>query len=232
MTTLPVAGEPYALVYSPRLAGAPVDVTSVDSVDLYADDARSVLVLRVDGPAVREALGRYVFPPAIMPAAGLYPARVTYTVGATVRTDDETLLVYAFDGRLEAPGAAPVLLSPEHVDPELDQYLAVLSERRRRQLLLAVDELVEQITGPLPAPDLIPARYREAAVIIALHLTDRFQGAIPASFQGGTDVDGTSGTYAGFAIPRAARELLVVRQASAARGPAGSFPAAQPWPAS
>lgn len=100
-----------------------------------------------------------------------------------------------------------------------DEALDATNDPDLTLFLLATDELVAEIVGPLTEP--IPARWRVAARMIAVHLWDHWQGAVPVSFQGGSD---ETLLLTGFAIPRAARELLVVTKPLAARGPAFSFP--------
>lgn len=115
--------------------------------------------------------------------------------------------------------AAPILVSltdfkrllPADADPAADADLTLF--------LLATDELVASIAGPLTGP--IPARWRVAARIIAVHLWDHWQGAVPVPYNGGSD---ETLLLTGFAIPRAARELLVVPKPLGSRGPAFSFP--------
>lgn len=84
--------------------------------------------------------------------------------------------------------------------------------------LHATDEVVEEIVGPLG--ETVPFRYILAARIIFEHLWDHWQGAVPVPFQSGT---GETALLSGFAIPNAARELLLVPTQSTV---AGSTPTA------
>lgn len=91
--------------------------------------------------------------------------------------------------------------------------------------LKATDEVVTGIVGPLDRTVPIPSRWRLAARIIAAHLWDHWQGAVPANYQAGTD-EGVS--LSGFAVPKAARELLATESGAT---PRGSFPTDVPvWP--
>ena len=101
--TVPVAGQPYVLTFLPTVNGQPSDVGSVDRLELYPTaDRTGTATVVVQGPATREAVGRYVFAAATMPGAGLYYLRVAYTVAGVQRFDaDDSLPVYALAGTVE-----------------------------------------------------------------------------------------------------------------------------------
>lgn len=221
VTVLPVAGQPYAATYYPTLNGQPVDVSSVDRIDVYATAARTgTPVLVIAGPATRVAVGQYVFPAALMPAAGLYPTVVTFTTGATVRTDsNDTLQVYDFDGTVGLLHSPPVLVSLTDARRILRGQADSADTDDLLLFLRATDKLVIEIMGSLPA--VIPPTWHLAARIIFEHLWDHWQGAVPTEYEAGSDTDVV---MAGFAIPRAARELLLPPKPLTARGPSFSFP--------
>lgn len=238
---LPVAGELYRLRYFPTLNGQPVDVTSVDRVQLFLSAARDgVPVLTVVGPAERVALGSYAFAATAMPAAGTYPAVVTFATGATVRTDrDDVVVVYGYGGGLGDGGSGRLLSVADvrqllrgnadgPVEGEPYDGGRFVPDSRLLQYARVADEIVESVVGPLGEPP-YRATWLEAASIIVVHLWDRYTGAVPEPLGAGSDDDGAAGR--GFAIPRAALELLKVsltaRQDSHARG---AFPLPERYP--
>jgi hypothetical protein len=93
-------------------------------------------------------------------------------------------------------------------------------------LLVATDEVVADVVGSLAGP--IPARWRIAARIIAAHLWDFWEGAVPEDYQAGTDNE--PGALSGFAIPRAAMDLLKPERLARVQ-PRFDFPPARGrWP--
>jgi hypothetical protein len=113
----------------------------------------------------------------------------------------------------------PVLLSVEDARRIMRGQADDTTDADLLLFLEATDEVVEEIAGPLTEP--IPQRWRLAGRIIFEHLWDHWQGAVPTQYEGGTD---ESLVPTGFAIPRAAQELLLVPKRAAARAPQFSFP--------
>lgn len=142
------------------------------------------------------------------PGAATFPGASTYP-GSTPGDD----------------GTAPILVN---VDDFRRLVRGRADDDTRTDLLLflhATDEVVAEIVGPLTGP--IPNRWRLAGRIIAEHLWDHWEGAVPTDYQGGTD---TEALFSGFAVPRAAQELLVSPNPAAARVPTFSFPEPACWP--
>lgn len=118
----------------------------------------------------------------------------------------------------------PVLLTTTEFRRIMQGQADDAEEADLRLFLQATDEVVAGIVGPLVEP--IPSRWRLAARIIAEHLWDHWQGAVPTNYQGGSDLEVSA---SGFAVPRAALELL--KQDRVISGPLYSFPLPNPWPA-
>lgn len=116
----------------------------------------------------------------------------------------------------------PRLITLEHLHELLRQNYPDASEWKLLQLAHVADEVVESIVGPLGAPP-YRATWHEAADIIAVHLAERYAGAVPVPLGGGSDENGVYGR--GFAIPSAARELLeLTLDPRGSQAPRGSFP--------